>query len=256
MALYAPEDKYASAICRTTYGRLSKVFPGLDGDAFRGQMRYIQSRLEEIGQSLLELELEPHPKSIMDFVHRVLPADDSSLQWSSPGSGLTEDPAATLESLYDRLVMAYDEKAERATRSDGDVWRTYKREIESRHLMKYFAPKKFSVADDEVVFDHAWKNGKWHCIQPLSFDYAAGDSIRNKAHQWLGVLTSIREASDEFKVYLLLGEPSNKKLRKDFERARSILAKIPVENELVDESQSAEFADRLERQIAESNSVS
>ena len=186
VALYAPDRKYASALCRTTYGRLSKTFPGLDGDAFRSQMRFIQSRLEEIGQSLLELELEPHPKSIMEFVHRVLPTDDSSLQWSAPGSGLTEDPSATLESLFNRLVMAYDEKAERATRSDGDVWRTYKREIESRHLMKYFEQKTFSVEDDEVVFEHAWKNGKWHCIKPLSFDLAAGDSIRDKAHEHSG----------------------------------------------------------------------
>jgi hypothetical protein len=103
--------RYASAQCSTTYGRLGKVFPGVNGEAFKGMMRYIQARFEEEGGRIQdELALDGLPKSIMEVAHAVLPPDDSSLQWSMPGSGLTEDPSATLDSLYERMVMRYEDR--------------------------------------------------------------------------------------------------------------------------------------------------
>jgi len=81
VAIYAPKARYASAICRTTYGRLTKVFPGMDGEAFKGLTRFIQSRFEELGDKLRdELPLEGLPKSVIELAHGILPADDSSLQ--------------------------------------------------------------------------------------------------------------------------------------------------------------------------------
>ena len=109
VALLAPEERYASAICRTTYGRLAKVFPGMDGESFRSLMRHIQSRFEELGDRLHNEFPFEEPKSVMELAHRVLSPDDSSLQWSPPGSGLTSDASQTLDGLFSRLVSAYDE---------------------------------------------------------------------------------------------------------------------------------------------------
>jgi hypothetical protein len=53
----------------------------------------------------------------MPLAHSVLPPDDSSLQWSEPGSGITEDPSATLESIYARMVTRYDKSPHPATSS-------------------------------------------------------------------------------------------------------------------------------------------
>src|SRR5260221_7418784 len=103
VALYSREGSYASAVCRSTFGRLSKTFPGMDGDTFKRLMRFVQSRIEEIGDSLKsELPLTGHPATVMDVAHAVLPPDDSSLQWSPPGSGVTENLSQTLESLFER----------------------------------------------------------------------------------------------------------------------------------------------------------
>lgn len=35
---------------------------------------------------------------------KVLPDDDSSLQWSRPGGGLTDDPEKSLQDIYRRMV--------------------------------------------------------------------------------------------------------------------------------------------------------
>lgn len=249
VALLARDASYASALCRTTYGRLTKVFPGMDGESFKSSMRFIQSRFEEMGARLeKELPFEGMPESVLELAHAVLQADDSAFQWSPPGSGLTANPSATLESLFDRLVMQNDEKPQYERRSDDEVWRKYKRSLESRHVLKHLVPKKITVQDDEVEFAYAWKNGIWHCLEPISFDLSSPDSIREKAHKWLGQITSISSAGEQFKVYALLGEPQQAALRADFEKALSILRKAP-ETELVREEDAAIFSEKFGREI-------
>lgn len=249
VALYARDAKYASALCRTTYGRLAKVFPGIDGDAFKSLMRFVQSRFEELGASLQkELPSEGMPNSVLDLAQQVLQSDDSSLQWSKPGSGITSNPSETLESLFVRLVTQNDERIQYERRSDDEVWRKYKRSLETRQVLKYLVSKKISVKDDEVEFAYAWKNGFWHCLEPISFDLNSADGIREKAHRWLGQITSINAAEERFKVYALLGEPQQEHLRGDFEKALSILGKAP-ETILVREENAIEFSENFATEI-------
>lgn len=250
VVLYAPAARYASAICRPTIGRLSHVFPGVTADDFKRQMRLIQARLEELGARLGdELHFEVWPDSVMSWVQSVIPADDSSLQWSPPGGGITADPSKTLDQLYRRLVTRYDEKHEHSRRDDDAVWNTYKKNLESRKVLKYLQTKKITVQDDEVVFPHAWKNGVWHCLEPLSFDLASAEGIKEKAHKVLGRMLSVQASSEPFKLYLLLGEPRDEALRPAYEKAVKNLRKLPVENELVFEAGATEFTNRLAEQM-------
>jgi len=210
----------------------------------------VQSRIGEIGEELKkELPLNGLPSSVMDVAHAVLPRDDSSLQWSSPGSGLSENLSQTLESLFDRMVVRYDERPQQERRSDEEVWRKYRRSLEIHQVLRHLHSKKISVQDDEVEFQYAWKNGIWHCLEPISFDLSSADSIREKAHRWLGQLVSVKEAHENFKVYLLLGEPQQEALRSAFDKAVSILRRLPVENEVIREANAGEFSERFAREI-------
>src|SRR5947208_7356691 len=99
LALYAPEAKYVSATCSQRYGRLSKMFLDVNGEHLRSVMAYIQARFEEYSTKLNgELPLDGRPKSVMEIAMSILPKDDSSLQWSEPNGGITEDPAADRKS--------------------------------------------------------------------------------------------------------------------------------------------------------------
>lgn len=252
VALYAGEQRYVSALCRNTYGRLGKVFPGIDGDSFKNLMRYIQSRFDEFGERLRsELPLTALPKGVMEVALTVLPADDSSLQWSPMGSGLTEDPSATLEVLFQRMVARYDERQEKERRSDDEVWRGYRRALEKNHVLGHLKPVKISVEDDEMQFNHTWKNGVLNCLEPVSFDLTAADSIRDKAHRWLGLINSINNPTSPFKLYMLVGEPQKEELRPAFDSAISILNKMPVDSQVIREKDADEFSQRLAKEIAE-----
>lgn len=258
VVLVAPKAKYASAICRHTYGRLTKMFPGMTGDSFRSMMGFLQARFEELGNQLSsELPLDV-PENALQLAQSILTRDDSSLQWSPMGSGLTENPSRTLEDLFNRMVMRYEDRSEAPRRSDDEVWRNFKRPLEQRQVLKYLTPKSISVQDDEVEFKYAWKNGLWHCLQPISFDMRSADSIRDKAHRCLGQMTSVQNTNEPFKVYLLVGDPQQPDLRRAADKAVSILEKLPVEKEIVREDEadqfSRTFADEIERHESGSGS--
>lgn len=251
VALHAPEARYASALCRGTHGRLSKVFPGINPGHFKSQMRFIQARFEELGERLnSELPLAP-AETVAELARHILPTDDSSLQWSPVGAGRTTDPAATLERLYERMVMQYDDRPALEARSDEDVWRHFKRNLESKQILRYFEPRTIAVDDDEIEFDYTWKNGVVHCLEPISFDLSSAESIREKAHRWLGRITSVAGAREDFQLYFLVGQPKDDALTSAFEGSLSILRKIQVPCKIVREYESEALTDELAAQVRE-----
>lgn len=250
VALHAPEVQYASAICRTTYGRLNRMFPGINAEYFKSLMRHIQSRFETMGKQIsTQLPLE-NIKSVTDIARRILPIDDSSLQWSQPGVGLTDNPEEALKKLYDRMVMKYEERTAREHRTEDDVWRHFKRTLEDKNLLKYFEPKKIIVQDDEVEFQHTWKNGRFHCLEAVSFDLSSPDSIRDKAHRWLGRVTSIAHSREEFDLYFLVGQPQDEQLLPAYESALSILGKVPVNSKIFQEKNAEDLSHFIEQEVA------
>jgi len=249
VALYAPEAKYLGAMCTPRYGRLSKMFLDVNGDYFRSLMRYIETRFEELADRLRsELPLDKR-ESVMGFATEVLPRDDSSLQWSEPGAGVTSAPAATLDQIYERMVEKYAER-QKASRTDEEVWRVFRRELETKEVMGFLEPKRIAAEDYDYEFGHAWLNRVWHVYEPVSFDLQEADSVLDKANRWLGRITILRESPDEFKLYMLFGEPSLERLRPVFIKAKNILTKMPGEKEFIGEREAETFSSELARELA------
>ena len=66
---------------------------------------------------------------------------------------------------------------------------------------------------------------------------------------------SLKDAREQFKVYLLLGQPQQEDLRPAFESAVSILRKIPVEKEIIREDQAEAFSAQFAQEIEEHESA-
>jgi len=146
LALYAPEARYVSAICTPRYGRLNKMFLDVNGDHFRSLMRFIQARFDEHAQKIKnELPLDGMPKNVLEIAQAILPPDDSSLQWSEPGGGLTENPSKTLEELYLRMVQRYEEKPLLPSRSDEEIWHEFRKQLEAKHVLVQDSEEKFRI---------------------------------------------------------------------------------------------------------------
>lgn len=253
VVLTAGRGSYIGAKFKTTYGRVKKAFPTIDADVFRARMRRLQATFDQITEGNLDA---PHASearggaAIEQLVHSVIRADDSSLQWSPVGSGLSKDLPATLTSLYQRFVTKYDTDLTNAPRKDDDVWKHFRTELEKRNVLSHLKEKVISVADDSVKFEHAWKNGAWHCYEPLSFDLASDSSIKEKAHRWLGQVSSIKASREGFRVYFLVGKPADADLNGAYEKAVSILRKAP-DSEVIEEEGAEQFSESVAKAISE-----
>ena len=249
IVLHCASHRYLGAKFRHTYRRLSALFPDLDASAFRSSMTTIERALKSAGDVYKKIDLFRPDADAVQLARSVLPADDSSLQWSPVGSGLTADPTAELDRLYARLVGSYDERPERR-RSDADVWRPVRERLDQARLTSKLKVKVIRGADDALEFQHAWKNGVWHCYEALSFDLADADGIKRKAREWMGHLTAVRDAPERFKPYFIVGAPTNTKLMPAYRDAMAILKKSPVETEVVPEAEADKLVAMIEAELA------
>lgn len=251
VAVYAPENGFLRAMCATHYARITRTFTKIDGNRFRQLTRYIQERVNEQGSKMTQLAFEP-AGSIEQVLARVLPPDDSSVQFSPPAVGLSRDLDRTVEELFERYVNRYAAGAESARRDDEEVWRTTFREaLLRRHVSAALAPKRIVAPNYEYEFQHAWKNGVWHLYEPVSFDMVDGGSIVDKANRWVGRGMSLNDSAERFQIHLLLGEPQDPNLQGVFLKAENILRKMPGKPELVRESEAEAFAEGLAKEVRE-----
>ena len=87
-------------------------------------------------------------------------------------------------------------------------------------------------------------------METLSFDLMQAQSIKDKAHSWLGRMTSVKDSPDKFRVYFLVGEPQLEGSKRAFEQALNVLHKTPVEHEIIRENEAEHFATEVAEKIA------
>jgi hypothetical protein len=222
------------------------MFPDLDGDAFRDAMAAIDRALSAISH-LADGSCDG--RDAVSLARRALPADDSTLQWSPLGSGLTDDLAKTLERLYTRLVVRYDSAAP-ARRTDADIWRPVRDKLHQRDIKIELAKKTVVGATDEISFKYAWRNGIWHAYEPLSFDLADAEGIKSKAHRWRGHLDAAAGGSEEpLKLNFIVGAPPDAALRPAYRRALDILRDAAFRPALFEDNQVDELVDEIESEV-------
>lgn len=252
VAVYAPDARYLNAICTPHYQRLSRMFEPIDGDHFRQVTKYVQSRIEALGQRLSsELSFKTPPKNIEELLAQVLPPDDSAIQFSTAGAGFTSDLDKTLNDLYVRYVERYVSKAARPSRDDEDVWKVFRVPLEKREVIKYLRPKRIIAPNYDYEFTRARKNEVWHAYEPVSFDLLEAGSIKDKANNWLGRVISLMESKEKFTLHVLLGTPRDSKLQTAYVQAKNILHKMPRKTEFIEEHEAEQFADALKKEIDE-----
>ncbi|MDX8445349.1 DUF3037 domain-containing protein [Mesorhizobium captivum] len=243
VVVHAARSGFLGAVMRHSYGRISKMFPTLDGATLRHDLASIERAFHKLAKSNVSGDMVDQPNA-STYAHRVVGKDDSALIWSEMGSGMTSDAAKTLENLNSRFVLRYDEVTS-ARRSDADIWRPFRDLLLERRIGDIFQRKTITGVHDAVDFDHAWKNGKWHCFQPLSFDLTTPEGIQEKAARWVGHMVGLKQAEEEFQPYFIVGEPSDAALATAYERAIDFIRAAPLNPEIIPEKEMDDLANDL-----------
>jgi hypothetical protein len=249
VAVFSPAAKYFRATCTTSYGRITNIFQKIDGNRFRQLSRYIQDQICAMGREYESALPFESGQSIEHLLAKVLPPDDSAIQFSKPGVGLSSDFDQTLKELFDRHVEQYTAIGDSPRRSDDEVWRVFREPLDRVQVTPLLRPKRIVASNYEYEFERAWKNQVWHVYEPVSFDMVEASSMLDKANRWVGRATSLMDSTDRFQMHILLGEPQDERLNATFTKAQNILNKMPGKKEFIRESEAQAFAENLAREI-------
>lgn len=247
----APRIRFARALCTQRYQRISQFFPGASGKHVREVSSYIQERIDEIADEIAGKQLVGFPRDADEFAGQVLPKDDSSFQTSGLQGGVAEggQMEQTVEDLFERFVEKYEKIQERKTRTDNDVWRPFKRALDSKRLSAQLAPYVVRSPHCEFEFQKTFRNGRLHVCAPISFDLASESEISDKALLWFGRIQQLSESKEKFKSYFLLGKPCNASLVSAFQNAQAILQDVDTEKAVYTEEAVDEFAAKVAEEL-------
>lgn len=249
IVMYVPAFGELRVRTHKSVSRLSSAFSDIEAPAFRKAMKAIDRGIARLGEeSSLLLPRNTQPDARLHAL-RVLPEDDSSLQWSPSGGGLSKDLDATFDRLYKRFVTQHDsESTERLT--DKALWGQVRTKLAARDLNVQFQQKVLRGEIDSIQFENAWKNGSWHAYQTLSLDLASDDAVKQKARRWRGHLAAVHEGCNEdLHVHFLLGTPRHQSLAAAYEGAKRILEGSRFASQVMDETQTDDFVDLIEREV-------
>lgn len=249
VVMFVPHTATVKVRTRSTIGRIKDIFPDLKRTAFTSAMRAIDRGILKVSKQCAETSLLTREMDAGSLARMALPADDSSLQWSPVGGGLTDNVEKTFDRLYERLVARYDTHATHR-RTDDDVWRPVRDKIAERGIDVHLVEKVIVGTSDQISFDHAWKNGKWHAYEPISLDMADAEGIKDKARKWRGHLDAVHDgATEQVKLHLVMGAPHDSSLMPAYNSAVKILSNSPFEPSIYSEDQIDELVDEIEDEV-------
>ena len=253
VVLYSARGGAVKSKFLSTYARLHAAFPDMNGAAMRHQIHRLENAFESMAKRFSPTQdlLESPPADVMSIVHEILPPTDTSFQWSPASGGLAVDLDRALEKLFRAMVPATHENAATRRQSDKALWNRFERKLKAHNVADQLDAVTIEGPQLKVTFEHAFQNGIYHCVQPLSLDFAEPADMQEKACAWLGKTTSIQSKRDDFKLYVLVGAPRRNNVLNDrYREAVGILSTMPVEKRIVLEEDmdafAAEFAGKIQ----------
>lgn len=263
LVVYSKDFSFFRVQLLTKYKRITQTFPGADGEFYRRYIIHLQRRFIKVSDNISEKTqhamFKELPENLNDILIKILPPNDSSIQFSAPNGGLASDLDLTFENLYSRLIEYYIPDQERTTRVDEDIWKPYNRLLKQKKVLSYLRPTIINTPHDNIEFQHAWKNGRWKMLQPVSFDLAYPTNIKKKAKTWLGNLTLMRDNKQWSNLYFLLGKPRSeqKSLINAYGSAKDILMTEidSLSIKLIEEDEAEDFTNEISPQIEEDSDI-
>jgi hypothetical protein len=106
VVLFAPDSQFLRGRFVSDFGRLRAMFDEIDEAHLSAMVRHLDHAFAKFQPGRDDAKPD-----ISQLVQQALPADDSSLQWSPAGGGVTGDLTDTLNHLFHRFVQQHCETA-------------------------------------------------------------------------------------------------------------------------------------------------
>lgn len=247
VVLTAPDFPYANALWEERTKRLSDAFRDFSAQTFNEAKRDFLHALGAHRFPYRQHRLFSEATDAGTLVRSIWPDGGLSYRVGRSGTGATTDPEATLRYLFERYVLDQQpiKRAEQGV-SDEQVWKSFQaRSPLLRRIKLADEPFVVPVPGAPLEFDYAAKNGKWHLLQPLSFDLARSESIRDKAAKWAGFGHMISQHKEVAQLVFLLGAPQNPLNLQAYKEAKGFLGSVKLVSEILDDLDADDVDSRV-----------
>lgn len=249
LVLFVPATGLLLVRTSSSIARLRAVFPDIQRPAFTATMKSIERAGKKLARRAAEGPMLGETQTAAQFGTRLVPDDDSALQWAPMGGGITDDPRKTFGRLFERQVERYNTTGT-SKLTDDDVWKPVRERLAAKRVGVEFVEKIVTGLSDEIEFKHAWKNTVWHAYEPLSFDLANADSIKEKARRWRGHLDAVRDGANvELRLNFVVAAPRHDALLPAYQKALAILEKAAFAPTIFDEANVDSLVDHIEDEV-------
>ncbi len=247
LIFFAPSEGILRCLTSKNTKRLEATFGCFVAQHHQRVLSDLAARTEE-ARAGLDASHWGESQELSGILRMLLPDQGLSYQAGPVRFGLSANPLDEAESLFDRMVESQrvvSEPGERR-RTDDVVWSTFRHAMKQREaLRRAVHPVKLRGRNVEIEFKHAVKNGKYHVVQPLSFDV---DRMLEKAANWVGKSVALEAAPELAQMFFLVGAPKDPTSQQSeaFDEAIGFLrSSVKVPHEIVMEAEAEELADRL-----------
>ena len=252
VVLYSPDTGQLGVSMSSRYGRLSEAFAGFEGEMYRTVTGRFETALEKLGrqtsEGLFQIEERQNYPDAGALVRAAWPDQGMAYIAGPVLFCVADDFERELRDLYDRFVLSQHDPRDTSSRlDDAMLWSNIRRVLSPRGITAVLKPK--SLGPSEVEFDHAYKNHKWHVIEPVSFDYLNGSDIKQRALLTVGKAAAVRDVEELGTFTVVVGRPRRLQTEKPFIDAMRLLRQINVPGRIVEEDQLESFAAELEAQM-------
>lgn len=245
-----------------TLNRIKSIYENVPEKTIREYTRQIDKSLKNY-QIFCEGNLFPlNDLTLKDFLSTtILPKDDSVVQFSHFKTDSTRGfEEEFIESIIFERLFIEDFKVNKYHIQEPKIisklynnlkisgFDEYKRNND-RFREDYILTNETGT---EFKFDIAWQNGTLNLVKPISFDLKDGRNIANKAHKNFGQFFDLQDEAivKKLRYDLIVGEPHDHKLYKEFEHAISLLQNL--ENvKIIHESELKTYSEKIVSAIIE-----
>lgn len=257
VVMFAPGTGQVGALTSDRYSRLSKAFAHFDGNQHRATMDRLETQLTVLGSRLsagiFQYEERAQFTDAGAVVRSIWPDQGLSYFVGNVQYGICSDFELELRELYDRFVLSQQDNRETQDRFNDDaVWSKLRKVLFDRGILEVLQPKV--LGESEIEFQHAYKNGKWHVIEPVSLDYINGNDIKQRALLAVGKAAAMLNVDDFGTFNVIVGKPRRVENEKQYQASLQLLRNIPVSHQIIDEDSAEDFAAALKAEM-EAHSV-
>jgi Protein of unknown function (DUF3037) len=249
IAFFDVENRVVRARVVPNQGRIAHFFGTVSSAFLLKTVKLIEYELNQIGKQLeSDAFLNPFT-TITDLTSTVLPINDNGLFFSDVSKGWHFDHDKAFNATFDRLIGQYTQESSEPRHDDHFVWKKlYKHYFDAQNLTNQFKTHDVKTQSDIIAFEHAAKNGSWHCLQPISFDLKKGSDIKEKIYRWSGIVAELQTAEEPHCIYLLSLMPADVQLQQMIEQKFNF-KKPNLTVCVIHEDEGAEFAQFLKKVI-------